>query len=74
MGELARRIVEMTGSSSTIEFLPLPQDDPKQRRPDITLAREQLGWAPRVALEQGLARTIAYFEKVVRDSPPATRA
>ena len=55
------QIIHATGSRSKIVFKPLPQDDPKQRRPDITRARKHLSWAPKVALAQGLARTIEYF-------------
>ncbi len=62
MRELAELVIELTGSRSEIVHRPLPQDDPTQRRPDITRARELLGWEPRVALRDGLARTIAYFE------------
>jgi dTDP-glucose 4,6-dehydratase len=65
MLELARVIVRLAGSASPIEFRPLPVDDPKQRRPDITHARELLGWQPEVALEDGLARTLEYFRRVV---------
>lgn len=61
--ELAETLVRMTGSRSKIVRQPLPSDDPRQRKPDISLAREKLGWEPRVPLEQGLARTISYFEK-----------
>ena len=61
MRELAELVVAITGSKSTIAFRPLPQDDPKQRRPDITRAKKLLGWAPEVKLEDGLARTIEYF-------------
>ena len=57
------RIVELVGSSSKIEFRPLPKDDPRQRCPDISRAREHLQWQPRVGLEEGLTRTIAYFEE-----------
>ncbi len=60
--ELAERVLDITGSRSEIVEKPLPQDDPTQRCPDITLAREALGWAPKVALEQGLRETIAWFE------------
>jgi UDP-glucuronate decarboxylase len=63
MADLARRILDLTGSKSTLEFKPLPEDDPRKRLPDITLAREQLGWEPVVLLEEGLKRTIAYFEE-----------
>ncbi|HEY9724487.1 MAG TPA: UDP-glucuronic acid decarboxylase family protein, partial [Oscillatoriaceae cyanobacterium] len=59
--EMAERIKEMTGSRSAIVHQPLPQDDPKVRRPDITKAREHLGWAPKVDLQEGLVQTIAYF-------------
>ena len=64
--ELARLVVDMTGSSSQIVFRPLPHDDPCRRRPDISLARETLGWTPDIPLKQGLASTIAYFEKELR--------
>ena len=59
--EIARTIITMTGSKSRIIYKPLPVDDPKQRRPDITLARTLLKWEPKVALEEGLVETIAYF-------------
>ena len=59
--EFAEKIVTITGSQSSIAFRPLPQDDPKQRRPDISLAREKLGWEPGIDLETGLARTSEYF-------------
>ncbi|MHB8769491.1 MAG: UDP-glucuronic acid decarboxylase family protein [Syntrophales bacterium] len=63
--ELADRVIEMTGSPSRIVSRPLPQDDPVQRRPDITLARDRLGWQPVVPLTEGLARTVAYFRGVI---------
>ncbi len=61
---LANKILELTGSQSQIHFLPLPSDDPKQRQPEITLAKTALGWQPKVPLEEGLKCTIAYFEKL----------
>ncbi|EPR39830.1 NAD-dependent epimerase/dehydratase [Desulfovibrio sp. X2] len=64
--ELAERIVAMTGSRSKIVHKPLPHDDPRQRKPDIALARERLGWEPRVPFEEGLIRTVAYFEEFLR--------
>ncbi len=63
MLELAEKIVALTDSSSRIAHLPLPQDDPKQRQPDISLARERLGWEPKVALDEGLAHTLRYFQE-----------
>ncbi len=63
--EFAKIILEITGSSSQIVFKPLPVDDPKQRRPDITKAREILGWEPKVSLEQGLKETIKYFKDML---------
>lgn len=66
MIELAEKVLRLTGSTSKLIHLPLPQDDPKQRRPDISKAKEYLDWAPTIALEQGLERTIAYFRKVVQ--------
>ena len=63
--ELAEKTLEMTGSSSELVNKPLPQDDPTQRQPDITLAKEKLGWEPVIKLDQGLASTIDYFKSVV---------
>jgi len=63
--EFAREIIRATGSRSKVVFKPLPQDDPKQRRPDITRARTILGWKPMVALEDGLVKTIEYFRRKV---------
>jgi UDP-glucuronate decarboxylase len=65
MIELAEAVKDLTGSRSVLVHEPLPQDDPRQRQPDITLAREALGWAPQVALREGLRPTIAYFEGLV---------
>jgi UDP-glucuronate decarboxylase len=63
--ELAEKTIAMTGSSSTLDSLPLPQDDPKQRQPNITRAKEQLGWEPKVQLDEGLERTIDYFRTLL---------
>ncbi len=63
--ELAEKIIELTGSASQLKTKPLPSDDPRQRCPDISLARKQLDWEPKIALEQGLQRTIAYFEQLM---------
>lgn len=67
MLQLASMIIEMTGSRSRIVHRPLPEDDPKQRRPDISRAREVLSWEPNTKLEVGLRRTIAYFEKTLEN-------
>jgi len=66
IGNLAEMIIRLTKSSSPIEKRPLPQDDPRQRQPDITLAKERLGWEPQVLLEEGLKKTIAYFRSAFR--------
>ena len=63
--QFAQEIQRLVGSTAPIQFLPLPEDDPKVRRPDITKARTILGWEPRVPLDEGLSRTIAYFRGVV---------
>jgi len=63
--EIGETIIRMTGSKSRLIYKPLPQDDPKQRKPDITLARTKLGWEPKVALEQGLVTTLDYFKTKV---------
>ncbi|WP_199287935.1 UDP-glucuronic acid decarboxylase family protein [Robertkochia solimangrovi] len=66
MLELAENIIELTGTKSKIIHLPLPKDDPKQRRPDISLAKEKLGgWEPNIQLKEGLTKTIEYFSKVI---------
>ena len=65
MKELAELVLKLTGSSSKIVFKLLPQDDPKQRKPDISLAKEKLRWTPKVSLEEGLKETIRYFERVL---------
>jgi len=65
MLELAEMVLRLTGSKSNISFRPLPQDDPKQRRPDISLAKIDLDWEPKVSLEEGLGKTIAYFRSLL---------
>jgi UDP-glucuronate decarboxylase len=67
VSELAQRVIRLTGSRSKIVHRPLPQDDPTQRCPDITLARQTLDWEPKVALEDGLRRTVDYFQGVIAD-------
>jgi UDP-glucuronate decarboxylase len=61
--QLAEAVLQMVGGKSQLVMMPLPQDDPKQRQPDITLARQMLGWEPKIKLEVGLGRTIEYFRK-----------
>jgi UDP-glucuronate decarboxylase len=63
---LAEMVIKMIGSKSKIVYLPLPQDDPKQRKPDISLAKKELAWEPHIRLEEGLAQTIAYFREVLK--------
>jgi len=65
VGELAGMIIKMTGSKSKIVYLPLPEDDPRQRKPDISLAKRELDWEPKIALETGLTNTIKYFRKIL---------
>jgi len=65
MIELAEQVIALTGSPSPIEFRPLPQDDPRQRQPDIEAARRHLGWEPKVQLRSGLERTISYFRDLI---------
>ena len=67
MLELAELVLKKIGGSSKITYLPLPWDDPKQRQPDITLARKELGWEPKVALAEGLDSTIHYFRKLLAE-------
>ncbi|GLB51563.1 NAD-dependent dehydratase [Neptunitalea chrysea] len=67
MLELAQEVIDLIGSSSKLTFLPLPQDDPKQRKPDITLAKEKLNWEPKVKLKDGLVKTISYFEDILSE-------
>lgn len=68
--ELAQKVIELTGTRSRIVHRPLPSDDPRQRRPDIEVARQTLGWSPSVTLEQGLERTIPYFDRLIAGLPP----
>ena len=63
--ELAKKIIELVGSKSKIVHKKLPQDDPKQRKPDISLAQRKLGWAPKVDIETGLKKTVTYFEELL---------
>ncbi|MFZ4520667.1 MAG: UDP-glucuronic acid decarboxylase family protein [Bacteroidales bacterium] len=65
MLELAEKVIKLTGSSSRIIHMPLPADDPTQRQPDITLAKKELGWEPKVMLDEGLVKTIDYFKSVI---------
>ena len=67
--QLAETVISLTGSSSKIAYRPLPEDDPRQRCPDISLAQNLLGWAPRVQLRDGLMKTIEYFERLLRSDP-----
>jgi UDP-glucuronate decarboxylase len=66
MLELAEKVIKLVGGRSKLVFLPLPADDPKQRQPDITLAKENLNWEPKVNLEDGLKETISYFKKIIK--------
>jgi UDP-glucuronate decarboxylase len=70
ISELANSVIQLTGSRSRIVYKPLPVDDPRQRRPDITLAQTELHWTPKVRLEQGLVRTIAFFDDILRRQLP----
>jgi UDP-glucuronate decarboxylase len=71
--ELANIVIDMTGSSSPVEYKPLPSDDPRQRQPDITLAKTELGWQPKVALKEGLTKTIGHFDKLLGSSERQAR-
>ena len=73
ISELARRVCRLVGSRSKVVFLPLPQDDPRQRCPDITRARNLLHWEPRVQLDEGLEKTIAYFDRLLSNPGEAER-
>jgi UDP-glucuronate decarboxylase len=65
-GELARKVIEFTGSKSQILFEPRPTDDPMQRLPDIAVAKEKLNWEPSISLEDGLKKTIEYFKNLIK--------
>ena len=67
MRELAEKVIALTGSSSAIEYMPLPQDDPTQRKPDISLAKKNLDWEPKIQLEEGLKKTIEYFDTQLKN-------
>jgi UDP-glucuronate decarboxylase len=66
--ELANKVIELTGSRSKLIFKPLPADDPRQRQPDITLAKKLLGWAPQIELKEGLENTVRYFRAQLFDA------
>ena len=66
INELAEKIIKLTNSKSELIYKPLPSDDPAQRQPDISLAKEKLGWAPKIQLEEGLKKTIPYFEQFIK--------
>ena len=70
--QLAERVIELTNSTSTLEFRDLPSDDPTQRKPDISLAKEALDWQPQVKLDQGLIKTIEYFDKLLKSGETQT--
>ncbi|HBN06983.1 MAG TPA: NAD-dependent dehydratase [Bacteroidales bacterium] len=65
--ELAKKVIELTGSRSKIKYIPLPSDDPTQRKPNISLAKEKLSWQPTIQLNEGLTKTIEYFDTTLRD-------
>jgi UDP-glucuronate decarboxylase len=67
--QLAEKVIALTGSRSKIEFRPLPTDDPKQRQPDISQARSALNWVPKIQVDEGLKKTIAYFDATLADMP-----
>jgi UDP-glucuronate decarboxylase len=66
MNELAKLVIELTGSKSQISYQSLPQDDPKQRKPDISRAKTNLNWEPQIALREGLIKTVAYFDRLLK--------
>ncbi|MES2729058.1 MAG: UDP-glucuronic acid decarboxylase family protein [Pseudomonadota bacterium] len=74
MAELAERVIKITGTSSKITYLPIAADDPKQRQPNISLAMSEIGWQPTVELEQGLIKTISYFDNLLKKNLPQIRS
>ena len=66
--ELAQKVITLIGSKSKIVYEPLPSDDPLQRQPDISLAREKLNWEPKISLDKGLVKTIEYFDQLLKES------
>ena len=66
--ELAQKVIDLTGSKSKLIFEPLPQDDPLQRQPDISLAKSKLNWEPTIKLDQGLVKTIEYFDNLIKEN------
>ena len=72
MNELAQEVAQAVGRETTITNLPLPQDDPKQRQPNITRAKELLGWAPTIPLAEGLKKTVAYFAERIKTTDNKT--
>src|SRR5262245_42867505 len=71
--QLAESVIALTGSSSKLVHRPLPEDDPKQRCPDISIAKELLAWEPRIQLQDGLMKTIEYFDQLLRSDPKDER-
>jgi UDP-glucuronate decarboxylase len=71
MLELAEKVIALVGGRSKLVYRPLPSDDPRQRQPDIGVARDRLGWQPTVALEDGLKETIGYFRRLLQDGAAA---
>jgi UDP-glucuronate decarboxylase len=63
--ELAEKVLRLTQSNSRVIFKPLPEDDPMQRKPDISLARKELGWEPKISLDEGLSYTVDYFKSII---------
>jgi UDP-glucuronate decarboxylase len=69
--ELAQKVIEITNSKSKLIYCDLPSDDPKQRQPDISLAKKELDWSPKIELEEGLKYTIEYFDDLMKKEPDA---